>query len=126
MWGWGYHLQALRCLLGCSLWATIRFNMPDVTIRQTKVFADWLRELRDERTKARITARLQRLAFGHFGDVRPVGEGVRELRIHYGPGYRVYFRQRGRSLVLLLCGGDKGSQQHDIARALELARQRED
>ena len=97
-----------------------------ITINQTKVFADWLRELRDERAKARIAARLWRLAFGHFGDVTPVGEGVRELRIHYGPGYRVYFQQRGRSLVLLLCGGDKGSQRRDIARALELARQSED
>lgn len=97
-----------------------------IEIRQTEVFADWLRRLRDERAKARIGVRLRRLAFGHFGDVAPVGEGVSELRIHYGPGYRVYFRQRGRSLVLLLCGGDKGSQRRDTARALELARQSED
>lgn len=97
-----------------------------IEIRQTEVFADWLRRLRDERAKARIGVRLRRLAFGHFGDVAPVGEGVSELRIHYGPGCRVYFRQRGRSLVLLLCGGDKGSQRRDIARALELARQSED
>lgn len=93
-----------------------------VEVRQTKEFADWLRALRDERAKARIAERLRRLAFGHFGDVVPVGQGVSELLIHYGPSYRVYFCRRGRAVVLLLCGGDKSSQRRDIVRALALAR----
>ena len=76
-------------------------------IRKTEIFVDWLDNLRDSRAKARIIARLDRMEMGNFGDVRPVGGGVSELRIHYGPGYRVYFVQRGLIVVVLLCGGDK-------------------
>lgn len=86
-------------------------------IRQTEVFSSWLRNLRDQRAKQKITGRLQRLRFGHFGDVEPVGHGVSELRIHEGKGYRVYFRQQGDEIIFLLCGGDKKSQQRDIANA---------
>lgn len=90
-------------------------------IRQTEAFAVWLAGLKDATAKARIAARVQRLAFGHFGDVKPVGEGVSEMRVDTGPGYRVYFIQRGAVLVVLLCGGTKARQQADIARAKRLA-----
>jgi len=86
-------------------------------IRQTKVFSTWLRGLRDQRAKQRIAGRLQRLKFGHFGDVEPVGCGVSELRIHEGRGYRVYFRRQRDEIILLLSGGDKKSQKRDIAQA---------
>ena len=93
-----------------------------IEIRKTDTFARWIDGLRDLRTRARIQARIERLATGHAGDVQPVGEGVSELRIDYGPGYRVYLRKRGRSLIILLAGGDKGSQSRDIRTALRLAR----
>ena len=86
-------------------------------IRRTDTFSSWLRNLRDQRAKQKITGRLQRLKFGHFGDVEPVGHGVSELRLHEGKGYRVYFRQQGDEIIVLLCGGDKKSQQRDIAQA---------
>ncbi|MFU8898797.1 MAG: type II toxin-antitoxin system RelE/ParE family toxin [Roseinatronobacter sp.] len=86
-------------------------------MRQTGTVSSWLRNLRDQRAKQKITGRLQRLKFGHFGDVEPVGHGVSELRIHEGKGYRVYFRQQGHEIIVLLCGGDKKSQQRDIAQA---------
>ena len=86
-------------------------------IRQTDTFSSWLRGLLDQRAKQKITGRLQRLKFGHFGDVEPVGHGGSELRIHEGKGYRVYFRQQGDEIIVLLCGGDKKSQQRDIAQA---------
>lgn len=89
-------------------------------VRQTDVFRSWLQSLRDRRAVARIAVRIDRLALGNAGDVQPVGRGVSEMRIHYGPGYRVYFTQRGNELVILLCGGDKSSQSADIKRALEL------
>ena len=82
--------------------------------------------LRDRRAKARIQARIDRLELGHFGDVTPVGEGVSELRIFYGPGYRVYFVQRGPVVVILLSGGDKSTQDSDIVKAKELAKKLED
>jgi putative addiction module killer protein len=94
--------------------------MPDV--RQTVSFARWLAGLPDRRAIARINARIRRLSLGNPGDAKPVGEGVSEMRIDYGPGYRVYFVQRGQGLVILLAGGDKGSQRRDIALAQELAR----
>jgi putative addiction module killer protein len=93
-----------------------------VEVRQTEVFSKWLRELRDRQARARIQTRIDRLQLGLAGDVKPVGEGVSELRIDYGPGYRVYFIRRGRELVILLAGGDKRTQDRDIKTAMELAR----
>ncbi len=94
-----------------------------IEVRQTDLFANWLRKLRDEQARARIQIRIRRLSLGNFGDVKPVGEGVSELRIDYGPGYRVYFQQTGTSLVLLLVGGDKKTQDADIAKAKKLAKE---
>ena len=91
-------------------------------VRKTEVYAKWLDSLRDVRAKARILVRVERLAAGNPGDVRPVGEGVSELRIDYGPGYRVYFKRQGRTVVVLLAGGDKRTQNRDIGTALRLAR----
>jgi putative addiction module killer protein len=92
-----------------------------IQLRKTKVFAQWLDGLRDIQARARVQARIERLAAGNPGDVEPVGEGVSELRINYGPGYRVYFKQRGQELIILLAGGDKASQSKDIKAALRLA-----
>jgi putative addiction module killer protein len=91
-------------------------------IRKTDVYAQWLDEPRDIRARARILVRIERLAAGNAGDAEPIGEGVSELRINYGPGYRVYYKQQGRELVILLAGGDKSSQSKDIKTALLLAR----
>lgn len=91
-------------------------------IRKTAVFAKWIDGLRDIRARARVLARIERLAVGHAGDVKPVGEGVSEMRIDCGPGYRVYFIRRGRELIILLAGGNKRSQRQDIQTALSLAR----
>jgi putative addiction module killer protein len=92
-----------------------------VEIIQSVTFARWFAGLRDRRAKARIDARIRRLSLGHFGDMKQVGAGVRELRIDYGPGYRVYFMRRGAVLLVLLCGGDKRTQQADIRRAKAIA-----
>ena len=80
-------------------------------------FDDWLLVLRDVRARARIRARIARLREGNFGDAKPIGEGVHELRVHHGPGYRIYFARQGRAVVILLCGGDKQTQPRDIERA---------
>ena len=93
-----------------------------VEIRKTDLFVQWLDALRDFQGRARVQARIERLAAGNPGDVEPVGEGVSELRIHYGSGYRVYFKKRGRELIILLAGGDKSTQVKDIKAALRLAR----
>jgi len=93
-----------------------------VEIRKTATFSKWIDSLRDIRARARVQVRIERLAVGHAGDAKPVGEGVSELRIDYGPGYRVYFKTQGRSVVLLLAGGDKNTQNRDIKTALRLAR----
>ena len=90
-------------------------------VRETPEFSEWLRSLADARAKGRIVARIDRMSLGNPGDVAAVGEGVSEMRIHYGPGYRVYFVQRG-STVTLLCGGDKSSQAADIRTAKQLAK----
>jgi putative addiction module killer protein len=90
---------------------------------KSTTFDHWLRGLRDIRAQARIQARLDRLACGNPGDSKPVGEGVSEMRIDYGPGYRVYFLRRGRLVVVLLCGGDKSTQSKDIAQAKAIAAQ---
>ena len=92
-----------------------------IEIRQTAIFADWMAGLRDVRAKAKIAARIDRLALGNAGDVQPVEEAVSELRIHYGSGYRVYFTRHGPTLILLLCGGDKSTQTKDIKTAKTLA-----
>ena len=91
-------------------------------IRKTELFANWLDGLRDLRARARVQVRIERLAAGNPGDVQPVGEGVSELRIDYGPGYRVYFKKIGSEVVILLAGGDKRTQAADIKTALRLAR----
>ena len=93
-----------------------------VEIRKTELFAKWLDNLRDIQAKARVLVRIERLASGNAGDVKPVGEGISEMRIDYGPGYRVYFTKRGSELIILLAGGDKGSQSSDIKTSLRLAR----
>ncbi len=94
-----------------------------IEVRQTEIFARWLANLRDDRARARINARIRRLSIGTPGDTRSVGGGVSELRIDYGPGYRVYFVRRGETLVILVSGGDKRTQDHDIAMAIKLARE---
>ena len=95
-------------------------------IRRTDEFARWLRKLRDADAKARINLRLRRISLtGNLGDVKPVGEGVSELRMDYGPGYRLYFAWRGSELILLLIGGDKSSQQQDIVKARQLNKEYE-
>ncbi len=93
-----------------------------LVLKQTETFRKWWTRLTDGRARGVILSRLDRLAFGHAGDAQPVGEGVSELRIHYGPGYRVYFQRRGNTLVILLCGGDKSTQARDIRTAKMLAR----
>ena len=92
-------------------------------IQTTEVFDDWFDGLRDQQAKRRIQVRIDRAEDGNFGDCAPVGEGVSEMRIHCGPGYRVYFTQRGIEVVILLAGGDKSIQSRDIKTALEIARQ---
>jgi len=96
-----------------------------IEIRETESFSVWLRGIRDAQARARIAARVRRLAFGNPGDAQPVGEGISELRIHYGPGYRVYYVQRGAFLIVLLCGGDKSTQKKDIEAAKRLAKETE-
>ncbi len=89
--------------------------MPE--IRQTRIFTQWLAGLQDGVGRGRVAARIQRFRFGHFGDAKPVGLGVWEMRVNTGPGYRIYYRQIGNEIVLSLCGGDKTSQKRDILRA---------
>jgi putative addiction module killer protein len=92
-----------------------------IEIIKSATFDRWLRKFRDRQAKARIEMRIRRLSLGNPGDVKPVGEGLSELRIDYGPGYRVYFMQQGSMLIVLLCGGDKGAQKADIAKAKQIA-----
>ena len=100
---------------------SVAYSLQMIEIRETEAFSEWLSGLRDIRAKVDIARRVRRLALGNPGDVRPVGAGVSELRIHHGPGYRVYYAQRGNLLIILLCGGDKSDQAKDIALALRLA-----
>lgn len=92
-----------------------------IEVRQTEEFAAWLKSLRDAKAAAKIAQRIVRVSSGLLGDVKPVGEGVSELRVNFGPGYRIYFAQRGKLLIVLLCGGDKNTQPRDIKKAKELA-----
>lgn len=95
-------------------------------IRRTDEFAKWLKKLRDATARARINLRVRRIELtGNLGDYKPVGEGVSEIRIDYGPGYRVYFGRRGNEIILLLIGGDKSTQQRDIAKAKQLNKEYE-
>jgi putative addiction module killer protein len=93
-----------------------------IEIRKTERFARWIDSLRDIRGRARILARIERLAGGNPGDVKRIRGGISEMRIDYGPGYRVYFKKRGKELIILLAGGDKSTQAKDIEAALRLAR----
>lgn len=93
-----------------------------IEIRKTVIFAEWLDRLHDIRARTRILARIERLASGNPGDAKSVGEGVSELRIDFGPGYRVYFKKQGRKVIILLAGGDKSTQAKDIKTALRLSR----
>lgn len=92
-----------------------------VEIIKSDTFDRWLRKLRDPRARARVEMRIRRLSLGNAGDVQPIGEGLSEMRIDYGPGYRVYYMQQSSLLVILLCGGDKRTQQKDIAKARQIA-----
>ena len=94
-----------------------------IEVRETRTFTRWFEKLRDRNARSRIDVRIYRLSFGNRGDVKSVGKGVSEMRIPYGPGYRVYFCERGRNVVVLLAGGDKSSQSRDIRTAQELAKQ---
>jgi putative addiction module killer protein len=94
-----------------------------IEIRQTEQYAGWFRSLKDHNARMRINIRIRRLSLGNPGDVKPVGEGVSELRVDYGPGYRVYFVTRGNELIVLLIGGDKSSQEKDILNAKRLAKE---
>jgi putative addiction module killer protein len=93
--------------------------MPEV--QKTEEFDEWLSSLSDQKAQAEIVSRIERLGLGNPGDVKPVGEGISEMRVPHGPGYRVYFKQTNKSVVLLLCGGDKSTQDKDIKRAKEIA-----
>lgn len=103
--------------------APVSYRLQMIEVRETRNFSEWLSGLRDARAKAEVARRVRRLALGNPGDVKPVGEGVSELRIPYGPGYRVYYVPRGSLLIVLLCGGDKSAQAKDIALALKLAKE---
>lgn len=91
-----------------------------IELKQTETFRKWRHRLRDDRVRGLIASRLDRLAFGHAGDATSVGEGISELRIHHGPGYRIYFRKKDDMIVVLLCGGDKSTQARDIGTAKRL------
>jgi putative addiction module killer protein len=100
----------------------VGYNNTVIEIRKTEIFAAWIDSLEDIRGRARIQARIERLAMGNPGDVKPVGKGVSEMRIDHGPGYRVYYIKHERTVIVLLAGGDKKSQAKDIKTALRLAR----
>ena len=96
------------------------YSLHMIEIRETDAYSKWFKKLRDSEAKARVNIRLRRMALGNPGDAKPVGEGVSELRITYGPGYRIYFTKQDNKIVILLCGGNKSSQTEDIAKAKEL------
>ena len=98
----------------------VAYKLQMILVTRTSEFDRWLKDLKDTKAKAKVLVRAERLALGNPGDVAPVGDGISEMRINFGPGYRVYFRQKGDTATLL-CGGDKGSQQADIAKAKNIA-----
>ena len=100
----------------------ITYNKDMKAVRRTSEFIKWIKKLRDSRAKFRIYQRIERLAEGNPGDVRPAGDGVSEMRIDYGPGYRVYYKDAGNEIIILLCGGDKRTQEADIEEAKKIAR----
>jgi len=97
------------------------YNANVITIRQSDVYRNWFSKLKDKRAQSRVDIRIRRLSLGNAGDVKPVGSGVSELRINYGPGYRVYYTAIGNEIIILLAGGDKSTQSKDIEKAKELA-----
>jgi putative addiction module killer protein len=97
-----------------------------MTVRKTGVFEKWLRKLRDRTARGLILTRIDRLEDGNPGDVKPAGEGISEMRIDHGPGYRVYYKDTGKEIIILLCGGDKSTQNADIVKAKKLAREEEE
>jgi putative addiction module killer protein len=101
----------------------VNYSLQVIEVRQTEIFSSWIRQLRDNKARFRILVRIRRLSLGNFGDVKSVGDGVSELRIDYGPGYRVYLQRRGSLLVLLLAGGSKKTQSTDITKAKKLAKE---
>ena len=101
----------------------IHYSRHVFEVRQTVIFRDWLRNLNDVRARAQVVRRIERAQAGNLGDVAAVGEGVSEMRIHHGPGYRLYFVQRGREIILLLTGGDKSSQRRDIKAAIRISKE---
>ena len=105
---------------GCAS-VSLKIHSTMLEIRETPAYAAWFSALRDRTAKARIDIRIRRLSLGNSGDIRPIGEGLSELRIHYGPGYRIYLTKRGDTYVILLAGGDKSSQAQDIRLAKDLA-----
>jgi putative addiction module killer protein len=105
--------------------SSVNYNVRTFELQQTSVFEKWRDGLEDNKVRAIIAARLDRLGFGLLGDVTPVGDGVRELRIQYGAGFRIYFKQSGKTIIILLCGGDKSTQDKDIKKARELAQELE-
>jgi putative addiction module killer protein len=100
---------------------SIGYIITMITVRETETFKKWIRSLKDRITQSVIAARIRRISVGNFGDSRPVGDGISELRIDYGPGYRLYFTRKGQEIVILLCGGDKSTQSKDIESAKQIA-----
>ena len=100
--------------------------MPMIEIRQTETYRKWFDSLKDRNARMRIDIRIRRISLGNFGDVKPVGEGVFEIRIDYGPGYRIYYLQKKNTVIILLLGGDKSTQSKDIQKAHELAQRVEE
>jgi putative addiction module killer protein len=92
-------------------------------VRKTDEFDRWLSALADQQAIAKIVSRIERLGLGNAGDVKPVGEGISEMRLPHGPGYRIYYKQTGKMIVVILCGGDKSTQESDIKRAKQIAKQ---
>jgi len=116
-------MSFLRLAITVDNYKNDNYSCYMVELIKTDIFDHWLSDLRDRQARVRIDLRVRRLSLGHFGDVKPVGEGISELRIHYGAGYRVYFKKHGDQIILLLCGGDKSTQDKDIKDAKHLAQE---